>query len=153
MRNAIIDRSNLPWKLNARMFKFMLVGFSGTVLDYSLLFLLKALGVPTLLANTCSASAGMFNNFYWNRTWTFSHSTASKTYMRQFMQFFTVSLVGLGINNLILVGLEAPLGALLGNTHPGFLLAKLTATAGGFIWNYLANMSWTFRETPPRLAA
>ena len=44
MRNAIINRANPPWKLNARMFKFMLVGFSGTVLDYSLLFLLKALG-------------------------------------------------------------------------------------------------------------
>ena len=67
MRNAIINRANPPWKLNARMFKFMLVGFSGTVLDYSLLFLLKALGAPTLLANTCSASAGMLNNFYWNR--------------------------------------------------------------------------------------
>ena len=74
MRNAIIDNANPPWKLNARMFKFMLVGFSGTVLDYSLLFLLKALGAPTLLANTCSASAGMLNNFYWNRHWTFSHS-------------------------------------------------------------------------------
>lgn len=150
MRNAIINRANPPWKLNARMFKFMLVGFSGTVLDYSLLFLLKALGAPTLLANTCSASAGMLNNFYWNRKWTFSRSAASKAYLRQFLQFFTVSLVGLGINNLILVGLEAPLGSLLGNANAGFLLAKITATAGGFIWNYLANISWTFQETMPR---
>ena len=53
----------------------------------------------------------MLNNFYWNRNWTFSHSTTSKTYLRQFLQFFTVSLVGLGINNLILIGLEAPLGS------------------------------------------
>jgi putative flippase GtrA len=84
----------------------MLVGFSGTVLDYSVLFLLKSFGTPTLLANSCSASLGMLNNFYWNRNWTFSKSTAtSKSYGRQFLQFSAVSLIGLCINNLILVEL------------------------------------------------
>ncbi len=153
MRNAIIHRAKPPRKLNARMFKFMLVGFSGTVLDYSLLFLLKSLGAPTLLANTCSFTVGMLNNFYWNRHWTFSRTSASKTYLHQFAQYLLVSLVGLGINNLLLVGLEAPLGALLGNAYLGFLLAKITATAGAFIWNYLANLSWTFREPTAPAAA
>ncbi len=131
----------------ARTLKFMLVGLSGTLLDYSLLFLLKAFGTPTLLANTCSASLGMLANFNLNRAWTFrGRARASKSYLRQFTQYLLVSLVGLGINNLLLVGLEAPLGAAFNPAGAGFLLAKLTATAGAFIWNYLANMTWTFRE-------
>jgi dolichol-phosphate mannosyltransferase len=132
----------------ARTLKFMLVGLSGTLLDYSLLFMLKAFGTPTLLANTCSASLGMLANFNLNRAWTFRcHARASKSYLRQFVQYLLVSLAGLGINNLLLVGLEAPLGAAFSHASAGFLLAKLTATAGAFIWNYLANMTWTFRET------
>jgi putative flippase GtrA len=94
MMKTILDKHNdLP-----RFVKFALVGISGTILDYAVLFFLKSQGVSTILANTCSFSIGMMNNYYWNKTWTFSGSP-SDLFGRQFIQFLLVSLAGLVIRS------------------------------------------------------
>lgn len=116
--------------------RFALVGVLGTGLDMGLLLLLTAAGVPTLPANVLSYSSGIANNYYWNRRWTFS-SGKRQNWIPQLAQFTLVSLAGLGLNSLIVVGLEA---------RVGLMVAKLLATAAVLFWNYNANRLWTFGE-------
>ncbi len=85
----------------------------------------------------------MINNFTWNRLWTFGGGT-SPNWRKQFAQFTLVSLIGLALNNLIVLTLEAPLGTLFGQPAWGYLPAKLLATALVVFWNYFANRKWTF---------
>jgi putative flippase GtrA len=120
-----------------RFGRFALVGVLGTGLDMGLLLLLTAAaGLSTLPSNMISYSAGIINNYYWNRRWTFTGG--QHTYWpRQLTQFAVVSLVGLGLNSLIVVWMEGLIG---------LLSAKLLATGLVLLWNYNANRLWTFGE-------
>ncbi len=55
-----------------RFSRFLAVGAVGTILDFSLLTVLKLAGLPTIFANSLSFTAGLLNNFTWNRLWTFN---------------------------------------------------------------------------------
>lgn len=129
-----------------RFARFLTVGAVGTFLDFSLLTLLKTFGLPTLFANTISFCAGVVNNFTWNRLWTFADAKQSD-WRRQLMRFLLISLIGLALNNTIVLMLEAPLGVLLGQPEIGYLPAKVIATGVLVFWNYFANRTWTFRST------
>ena len=129
-----------------RFARFFLVGLSGTLLDFGILSGLKLLaGMPTLLANTISYSAGVINNFTLNRLWTFSESR-EKQWFVQFGQFVLINVLAVILNNLIVLGLERPLGALLHNPQHGYIPAKLVATGFVFLYNFAANRFWTFRK-------
>lgn len=128
-----------------RLSRFIAVGAVGTVLDFSLLTMLKLAGLPTLLANSLSFTAGLLNNFTWNRLWTFNDG-ARTDWRKQFAQFSLVSLFGLALNNLIVLSLEGFLGNILGQPEWGYLPAKVIATGVVVFWNYFANRTWTFRK-------
>jgi putative flippase GtrA len=128
--------------------RFLLVGLSGTLVDFSLFaFSHQALGMSALVANTMSYSAGILNNFWLHRTWTFAHRPQRGSGV-QFSQFVGVSLTALLINNLIVLLLTPVLSGLLGEGAVGLYLAKVCATGAGVIWNFLANHLWTFRAAP-----
>jgi putative flippase GtrA len=132
-----------PSKELGRFTRFLLVGALGTFLDFGLLSLLKSFGLPTLIANSLSFSAGVANNFTWNRLWTFADAKQSD-WRRQLVQFLLVSLAGLALNNAIVLLLEAPLGQVLSQPDYGYLPAKVIATGVVVFWNYFANCHWTF---------
>lgn len=128
-----------------RFSRFLAVGAVGTLLDFSLLTLLKLAGLPTLLANSLSFTAGLVNNFTWNRLWTFGDAI-QPDWRRQLVQFTAVSLVGLALNNLIVLSLEGIFGTILGQPDWGYLPAKVIATGVVVFWNYFANRMWTFKK-------
>ena len=128
-----------------RFARFLTVGAVGTVLDFSILTLLKLAGLPTLFANSISFTAGLLNNFTWNRLWTFGDSVKAD-WRRQLAQFTLVSLVGLALNNLIVLSLEGLFGAMLGSSQWAYLPAKVIATGMVVFWNYFANRMWTFKN-------
>ncbi len=128
-----------------RFSRFLAVGAVGTLLDFSLLTLLKLAGLPTLLANSLSFTAGLVNNFTWNRLWTFGDAI-QPDWRRQLVQFTAVSLVGLALNNLIVLSLEGIFGTMLGQPDWGYLPAKVIATGAVVFWNYFANRMWTFKK-------
>lgn len=137
---------DLPSKEMTRFARFLTVGALGTFLDFGLLTVLKLIGLPTLPANSISFSAGVVNNFTWNSRWTFSDRRNGRLRGRaQFVQFLLVSLVGLAINNAIVLLLEVPLGAWIGDAAWGYAPAKVVATGVVVFWNYFANRNWTFR--------
>ena len=137
---------DLPSKELTRFARFLTVGALGTFLDFGLLTVFKLIGLPTLPANSLSFSAGVINNFTWNSRWTFADRRNERLRGRaQFIQFLLVSLAGLAINNAIVLLLEAPLGAWIGNAAWGYAPAKMIATGVVVFWNYFANRNWTFR--------
>ena len=135
---------DLPSKELTRFARFLTVGALGTFLDFGLLTVFKLIGLPTLPANSLSFSAGVINNFTWNSRWTFADRRNGRG-RAQFIQFLLVSLAGLAINNAILLLLEAPLGALIGDAAWGYAPAKVIATGVVVFWNYFANRNWTFK--------
>jgi len=127
-----------------RFTRFLAVGGLGTLLDLGLLTVLKLSGFPTLAANSLSFSAGVVNNFILNRRWTFA-GVSPLPWNRQLTRFGLVSLIGLALNNAIMLLLEAPLGNLTGHPEWGYLPAKIIATILVVFWNYFANRLWTFQ--------
>ncbi|MDO9546608.1 MAG: GtrA family protein [Pelolinea sp.] len=126
--------------------RFLIVGTSGTLIDFLILIILKNFGFHTLTANAISFSAGLVNNYYWNSHWTYK-DTFGKRSLDQFLKFAVVSLLGLGFNSYILFLLETPIEKLLGIPGLGYLPAKVIATAVVLFWNYLANRKWTFNSS------
>lgn len=135
----------LPRQEFTRFARFLAVGAAGTLLDFSILTVLKLAGLPTLIANSLSFTAGLLNNFTWNRLWTFSDSVHTD-WRRQLAQYAFISLIGLALNNLILLSLEGVFGAWLGSAQWAYLPAKVVATGVVVFWNYFANRSWTFKN-------
>ena len=90
-----------------RFVKFSIVGAIGAVIDFALLNLLRGVfGWPLVWANTVSVSVAILSNFTWNRFWTYPESRTRKK-RKQLPQFVLINIVGLLINNLIVVGLDA----------------------------------------------
>lgn len=145
-----------------RFAKFALVGALGAIIDFALLNLMLRIiqdilgwdlrwtlwGWYTvsgnlLIANTFSVSVAILSNFSWNRLWTFPESRARKK-RTQLPQFVAVNLVGLLINNVIVVGLDALLLPHIGEPW-SYNLAKAVAIGVVLFWNFGANRLWTYR--------
>lgn len=128
-----------------RAARFALVGLLGTVVDFSLFFAAQSLlSIPALFANTFSYSAGILNNYFFHRNWTFSQP-AQKAVGRQLAVFVIISLSALMLNNLIVFLLTPSINAYFTDVALSMLLAKICAIAVGMGWNFVANTLWTFR--------
>jgi len=127
-----------------RFIKFAMVGALGAVIDFGLLNLLKQYyGWPLLMANTASVCVAIASNFVWNRLWTYPESRSRKK-RTQLPQFALVNLMGLIINNLIVVGLDAVLVPVIGEPY-SYNVAKLIAIGIVLLWNFGINRLWTYR--------
>ena len=127
-----------------RFVKFAVVGLIGAVIDVSILYVMHEIyGWPPIWANTLSVSVAILSNFTWNRLWTFPESR-SRRKREQLVQFTLVNVIGLGINDVIVVGLEAVFAQFI--AEPGDLfLAKFIAIGVVLFWNFGANRLWTYR--------
>lgn len=144
--NAIISiKPASRWHNEIKRFsRFLAVGLSGTLLDFAVLSLLKqVLEWATLPANIFSYSCGILSNFLLNLFWVYPESKGNRNGLK-LVQFFLISLVGLALNNLLLVALEGPMGVLFNNPDYGYLPAKIIATMLVLLWNFFANRFWTF---------
>jgi len=125
-----------------RFIKFALVGTSGTVVDFGVLnLLILVFGFSLVAANTCSFSAAVFNNFIWNRLWTFPESR-ERPFVPQLIQFALVNVAGWAINTGILWSLSTYV-----LTAPvwGYNLAKAIAIIVVLFWNFGINRIWTYK--------
>ena len=75
--------------------------------------------------------------------WTFPESRTRKK-RKQLPQFTVVNLIGLLINNLIVVGVDALLRPYIGEPY-SYNIAKLMAIAVVLFWNFGINRLWTYR--------
>jgi putative flippase GtrA len=141
-----------------RFLKFAAVGMIGALVDFTILNLAHKLfpwpnlvagditwstGWPLLAANTLSFSVAVLSNFTWNRLWTFPESRARRK-RQQLPQFALVNVIGLIINNAILITLQAVLRPMVGDPWD-YNLAKALAIGVVLFWNFGANRFWTYR--------
>ena len=127
-----------------RFVKFSLVGAIGAVIDFGLLNLLHGvLDWSLLSANTVSVSVAILSNFTWNRLWTYPESRTRKK-RKQLPKFALINIVGLLINNVIVVGLDAVLRPYIGEPW-SYNLAKAVAIGVVLFWKFGINRLWTYR--------
>ena len=124
-----------------KFLKFGLVGFSGVFVDFGITYLTKEkLHVPKYLANAIGFTTAATTNYFLNRIWTFESTNPEIGW--EYTQFLTISLIGLGINTLIL-------WLLVSRFKMNFYVAKIFAIAVVTIWNFLANNYITFNPVNP----
>ncbi len=148
--------SKINPKEKIRFIKFAVVGISGTLIDIGLFNLFnQKFGIHPNYAKAYSFSLAVFNNFFWNRIWTYPESK-TLPFIRQFSQYLMVSIVGLLINLTIFATLDTrfiqlsdaflPVDFFLSPITVGHNIAVIFATLVVLFWNYFANRFWTFKS-------
>ncbi len=127
--------------LVAQFARFATIGVLNTAIDWSLYFSLTRLSDfwlgHKLLANAIAFICAATFSYVFNRRWTFRN--ADQRIIRQVVIFFTVSVVGLLVN-------EGVLHLSLSVFFIGDIVGKFLATIFSMLWNFIANKTVTFRE-------
>lgn len=127
----------MTYFFSSQLIKFGLVGITGMVLDFGTTWLLKEkLKTNKFIANAAGFCIAVVNNFFLNKYWTFDNQNPIAT--EQFVKFLVISIVGLGINSLLLF-------ILLKKIKGNFYLVKLAVIGLVFFWNFSANYLYTFK--------
>ncbi len=117
-------------KLIAQIMKFGVVGVIAFVIDYGLMVLLtEAFGVNYLISATVSFAVSVTFNYFASMRYVFRHKEGMSK-RREFVIFVVLSVIGLGINDLIMW-----LGTDLGGIS--YLITKLVATFIVMVWNFV----------------
>lgn len=119
-----------------KFIKFGIVGFSGLIIDFGLTWISKEkLKIQKYIANAIGFSVAATSNYFLNRVWTFR--SLNPEIALEYSQFILVSLIGLGINTLIL-------WLIVSRLKFNFYLSKVFAVIVVMLWNFFANLLFTF---------
>jgi putative flippase GtrA len=111
------------------------VGVIGTSAHYlTLLVLVHGFNCYPVSASAIGFVVGAVVNYVLNYHFTFR---SSKHHYSAFIQFFSIALVGLGMNTLVMSVLLQAIGL-----H--YLICQVIATCLVLIWNFAGNRFWTF---------
>ena len=125
--------------------RFIVVGVSNTVLDFTLMNLLSLAGLNLIIANTISTGIAMIYSFLMNKKWTFRN--AGQDYLRQVILFFIFTAIGIWViqNGLIILAQHyLPRFGLSNQVFNN--LAKLVASVFSLTWNYLTYNRFVFTD-------
>jgi len=118
--------------------KFCVIGFTGTIIDFGTTWLLKEkIKINKYIANSCGFTLAASSNYLWNRIWTFK--SQNDHIGAEYLTFFTISLIGLGLNNFIVWILSDKL-------KWNFYLSKIIAVGAVTAWNFGMNFLFTFHR-------
>ncbi|GAB6102853.1 glycosyltransferase family 2 protein [Thermococcus atlanticus] len=118
-----------------RLVKFMLVGFSGIIVNEAFLWLFVNLGMDKISANLPATELAILNNFTWNDLWTF-RDLKTKPLHKRLLNFHIAALTGALVQwaaYIVLVHLEVY-----------YLLANLIGIGFSFVVRFLVNRHVTW---------
>ncbi len=122
--------------LLSKLLKFGIVGCSGMIIDFGMTYLCKEIfRINKFISNGIGFILAATSNYFLNRNWTFESHTEEIGI--QYVQFMIVSAIGLAINSLVLYILNE-------KVKWNFYFSKLIAIAITTIWNFFANLLFTF---------
>ena len=126
--------------ISLKIVRYFFVGGTAAIIDVSLFFLFaKLLGYNYLVVGCAGFILATAVNYFLSIRFVFRSGVRfSKGTELAFI--YAVSLIGLGLNQLILLLLVEQAGVEL-------MLSKLSATGGVFLWNFLARNFMVFRDT------
>ena len=117
-------------KLLAQIMKFGVVGVIATVIDFGIMNLLHyGLGLNILIANTSGFIISLIFNYLASMKYVFAHKEGMSR-RREFIIFVVLSVIGLALNDGIVLALNTGLG-LEAN------IAKICATALVMVYNFV----------------
>ena len=132
-------------KLFGQIVKFGAVGFLCFFIDYFIMVALTELvGIPSFISSACSYTISTVVNYILSITVVFdADKNANKT--AQFGIFVVLSLIGLGINQLLmwagtgwLEGLMDQSSLLAAYSRYAYMVVKIFATAVVMVYNFIA---------------
>jgi len=92
--------------LNSSFIRFFIVGFSGFVIDFSLLyFFINKIHIPSSLiwlAQIISAETAIINNFILNNFWSFAYKKINGAFILSFLKFNFIALGAIIIQTVLL---------------------------------------------------
>lgn len=132
-------------KNNPQLIRFGLVGGVNTALDFGLLFVFKALGIPVEIANIMSTGLAFIFSFFANKKYTFK--TTDTNIVREMVLFLIVTLTGLwGLQTIIIALTHNVFTGMISNADVALLASKLLATIASLTWNYLFYSRLVFKK-------
>ena len=102
----------------------------------ALILLVQIMALNAIVASTAGFVIGAVTNYQLNYHYTFA---SDKNHAEAMSKFFTVAIVGMLFNGLVMFLCVNLLDML-------YLFAQVVATALVLLWNFFANRWWTFRE-------
>jgi len=119
-----------------KFIKFGLVGMSGLFVDFGITWLSKEiLKIQKYVANAIGFTFAASSNYYLNRIWTFN--SVNPEIALEFTHFIFIAIIGLAINTVIL-------WLVVTRLKFNFYLSKLFAIMVVMLWNFFANLLFTF---------
>ena len=120
-----------------QLVKFGIVGASGYVVNLAVYTtLVRAFDVHYILAAVLAFCVAVTNNFLWNRHWTFAATDGHMGF--QAARFFTVSLLALGFNLIVL--------EVLVSADVEKVAAQAIAILAATPLNFIGNKLWSFGD-------
>lgn len=117
-------------KLIKQLFRFGIVGVIAFIIDYSLLYILtEKFGMYYLVSSLISFGVSVIFNYIASVLWVFDVDK-KKSKAKNFIYFIGLSIVGLGINELLMwIGVD--------KIHMYYMFVKLFATVVVMIFNFV----------------
>ncbi len=113
-----------------QIFKFGIVGGTAFIIDFVCLYIFKEIvHLPLLVANTLSFTVSVIYNYIASVKWVFDVNN-EKSKKKQFIIFIIFSVIGLIINDIIMLIGEDFL-------HIYYLIVKIIATAIVMVFNFI----------------
>lgn len=133
--------------------KFFIVGIVNTGIDFAVLNIeMQITGISSgpelVFLNVISFSIAVVNSYFMNKRWTFEDKRpeADKSAVK-FSQFIGVSLVGLGVNSLVIYGFTSLIPVMFGLSPQLWVnVAKIFATGASMVWNFVGYKLWVFKR-------
>ena len=117
-----------------KFIKFIIVGFSGLFVDFSITYLLKEkLRVNRYISSSTGFILAASSNYLFNRIWTFESN--NPRIITEYGTFILISVIGLAINNACIYVFEKRFR---------FYFAKFLAVLVTSVWNFTANYYLNF---------
>ncbi|NQV00883.1 MAG: GtrA family protein [Parcubacteria group bacterium] len=144
------------WTTFIEIGRFVLVGGLNFLVDLGILNLLIfltgiAFGGLYSVFKAISFAAAVINSYFLNKFWTFKASDASdksvKKIGKEFFTFIIISLIGLGLNNLmasLIVNWAGPQWGISENLWAN--IGAITASFIAMFWNFMGYKFIVFRE-------
>jgi putative flippase GtrA len=112
-----------------QIFKFGIVGFIAFLIDYSILYLLTSIvGINYLISSGISFTISLIFNYIASTKYVFN--TGHKQEIKDVIIFAFLSIIGLGINELIMfIGVD--------KFNINYLIVKIFATAIVMVYNFI----------------
>lgn len=125
-------------KLIEQILRFGIVGVLAFIIDYGLMvFCTEILGIYYLWSSLISFTVSVVFNYVMSVKWVFNVDNG-KTQTQNLIFFVTFSVIGLGINQLIMwLGVD--------QVKISYLIVKLFATAIVMVFNYVTR-KWYFEK-------